>query len=54
MTIAGELKNLGNVQSRCIRFSKYLEKHHPGEHEELCKRLPCVVGTIEDVLEYKI
>ena len=52
MTITGELKNLEKVQSRCIRFSKYLEKHHKGRYDDLMRKLACVIGTIEDTLNF--
>lgn len=52
MTISGELKNLEKVQSRCIRFCKYLEKHHDGQYDDLIRKLACVIGTIEDTLNF--
>lgn len=52
MTITGELKNLEKVQSRCIRFCKFLEKHHAGRYDDLISKLACIVGTIEDALNF--
>ena len=52
MTITGELKNLEKVQSRCVRFCKYLEKHHEGRYDDLLRKLACVIGTIEDTLTF--
>lgn len=52
MTVSGELKVLEKVQSRCIRFHKYLEKHHEGHYDDLMRKLACVIGTIEDVLNF--
>lgn len=52
MTIQRELQNLEKVQSRVMRFAKYLEKHHPGRYDDLTRKLACVVGTIEDALTF--
>lgn len=52
MTVSGELRNLEKVQKRCIRFHNYLEKHHPGHYDDLTRKLACVIGTIEDALNF--
>lgn len=52
MTISVELRNLEKVQCRCIRFAKYLEKHHDGRYDDLILKLGCVIGTIEDALNF--
>lgn len=52
MTVSGELKHLEKVQSRCVRFAKYLEKHHEGRYDDLIIKLASVIGTIEDALDF--
>lgn len=52
MTITGELKNLEKVQSRCIKFAKYLEKNYPQKYDDLIIKLSSVIGTIEDTLNF--
>lgn len=52
MTVRGELKHLERVQSRCVRFCNYLEKHHEGKYDDLIRKLASVVGTIEDALDF--
>lgn len=52
MTVSGELRNLEKVQNRCIRFYKYLEKHHEGRYDDLLIKLACVIGTIEETLNF--
>ncbi len=52
MTICKELEYLEKVQKRVIRLCKYIEKHHPDSYNDLYIRLGCVVGTIEDALNF--
>lgn len=52
MTISVELRNLEKVQCRCIRFAKYLEKHHDGRYDDLIVKLGSVIGSIEDALNF--
>lgn len=57
MSVSSELKNLEKVQSRLVRFCKYLEKQNredgSNSYDDLYLKIASVVGSIEDALNFE-